>query len=145
MEPDAHPPGPSPLPAGAVILFDGICNFCNRWVDVVIKHDPHGVFRFAAQQSPGGQAMLRARRLSWTTPMSIVLLAGDRVYVDSEAIVRICARLRGPWRACALLAVIPRPVRDAVYRWIAKHRYRWFGVSEACRVPAPDLAERFIT
>jgi predicted DCC family thiol-disulfide oxidoreductase YuxK len=76
---------------------------------------------------------------------SIILVADDHVYIESTAMLRVCARLQSPWRFLALLLIIPRPVRDAAYRWFAKHRYRWFGRSETCRVPTPDVSGRFIT
>jgi predicted DCC family thiol-disulfide oxidoreductase YuxK len=128
----------------AVILFDGVCNFCNAWVNFVIDRDQRGEFCFATQQSPGGQAFLHGREVPAPSLSSIILLADDHVYIESTAMLRVCARLQSPWRFLALLLIIPRPVRDAAYRWFAKHRYRWFGRSETCRVPTPDVRGRFI-
>jgi predicted DCC family thiol-disulfide oxidoreductase YuxK len=127
-----------------VILFDGVCNLCNAWVDFVIDRDPCGEFKFAPLQSAVGQKHLRAHGLVSSTPSAIVFVAGGRIYIGSSAILQICARLRGPWRYLALLSVIPLPVRELVYGWVARHRYRWFGRSGVCRVPTPDLKERFI-
>lgn len=128
----------------AVILFDGVCNLCNAWVSFVIDHDRSETFAFGAQQSPGGHAMLDALHYTGPDLAGIILVTDGRVYTDSTAILEICARLPRPWQFAAFLRVIPRPVRDAVYRWIARHRYRWFGRTPACRVPTPELQRRFL-
>ncbi|HEV2439470.1 MAG TPA: DCC1-like thiol-disulfide oxidoreductase family protein [bacterium] len=127
-----------------IILFDGVCNLCNAWVNFVLDRDPSGTFSFAAQQSAAGQAMIGARGLGGAPLTAIVLVADERVYVGSSAILEICARLGNPWRALAVLRVIPRPFRDFLYGFVARRRYRWFGKSDTCRVPAPDIKRRFI-
>lgn len=127
-----------------VILFDGVCNLCSAWVNFVIDHDASGHFYFAAQQSAAGQAIMRAHDLTGRRLSAIVLVAGERVYIGSSAILQICARLRQPWRILAVLRIIPRPFRDVVYGQVARHRYRWFGKSDMCRVPRPELKRRFI-
>lgn len=129
---------------GAVILFDGVCNLCNAWVNFVIDRDRAEIFSFGAQQSAGGQAMLGTLHLTGQDLAGIILVAGDRVYTDSTAILEIYARLPDPWKLVALLRFIPRPLRDAVYRWVTRHRYKWFGRSAACRVPTPQLQRRFL-
>lgn len=129
---------------GAVILFDGVCNLCNAWVNFVIDCDQAETFSFGAQQSAGGQALLGALHLEGRDLAGIVLVAGGRAYTDSTAILEICARLPPPWTYLALLRLIPRPVRDAGYRWIARHRHKWFGWSATCRVPTPKLQRRFL-
>ena len=134
-----------PRPDSAVILFDGVCNFCNAWVNFIIDRDQRGEFSFATPQSPGGQAFMRGREVPAPSLSSIILVADDHVYIESTAMLQVCARLQSPWRFLALLLIIPRPVRDAAYRWFARHRYRWFGRSETCRVPTPDVSGRFIT
>ena len=131
-------------PPGAVILFDGVCNLCNTWVNFVIDRDRAEIFSFGAQQSAGGQAMLGALHLTGQDLAGIILVAGDRVYTDSTAMLEIYARLPDPWKLVALLRFIPRPLRDAVYRWVTRHRYKWFGRSAACRVPTPQLQRRFL-
>jgi predicted DCC family thiol-disulfide oxidoreductase YuxK len=128
----------------ALILFDGVCNLCNAWVNFVIDHDRAESFFFGAQQSAGGQAILGALHLKGQDLAGIILVVGSRVYIDSTAILEICARLPRPWKYVALLRLIPRPFRDAVYRWLARHRYKWFGRSAACRVPTPQLQRRFL-
>jgi predicted DCC family thiol-disulfide oxidoreductase YuxK len=128
----------------AVILFDGVCNLCNGLVNFIIDHDRTEIFSFGAQQSAGGQTMLNGLHLGRPDLRGIVLVVGQRVYTDSTAILEIFARLPRPWNFLAALRFIPRPVRDAVYGWIARHRYQWFGRSGACRVPTPQLARRFL-
>ncbi len=128
-----------------VVLFDGVCNLCNAWVNFVIDHDRFGVFVFGAQQSARGRAILEELHLPAPVLAGIVVVAGRRVYTDSAAILEVCARLPPPWRLIGFLRIIPRPIRDAVYRWVARHRYAWFGKSATCRVPAPELEHRFLT
>ena len=127
-----------------LILFDGVCNLCNAWVRFVIRRDPTDVFRFAAQQSPVGQAVIEELMRSAEPLSSIVLIADGRVYTESDAILQIFARLRFPWSWIALLRIIPRQANDACYRFIVRHRYRWFGKTETCQVPSADMRSRFI-
>ncbi len=133
------------VPVGApIILFDGVCNLCNAWVRFVIRRDPTGVFRFAAQQSPVGRAVI-ANHVRGVGPLSgIVLIADGWVYTESDAILQIFARLGPPWSWIALLRIIPRRARDTCYRFIVRHRYRWFGKTETCQVPSADVRSRFI-
>ena len=131
-------------PPAPVVLFDGVCNFCNAWVRFVVRHDPTGIFRFAAQQSSIGQAMIGeyvsdSRQLS-----SVILIAGDSIYTESTAVLEIFARLKPPWSLIALLRIIPRRLRDTCYAFFARHRYRWFGRTDTCQVPSADVGSRFI-
>jgi predicted DCC family thiol-disulfide oxidoreductase YuxK len=127
-----------------LILFDGVCNLCNAWVRFVIRRDPAGVFRFAAQQSPVGQAMIEDHVRDALPLSSIVLIAGRWVYTESDAILQIFACLGAPWSWIALLRIIPRRARDACYRFVVRHRYQWFGKTETCQVPSADVRSRFI-
>ena len=135
------------MPASpTVILFDGVCNLCNGFVQFVIEHDAAGRFRFAALQSAAGQALLREYDLPTPAePDSVVLVAEGRAYTHSAAALGILARLSGRWAALAQVGRwFPRPLRDAVYRLIARNRYRWFGRQEACWLPTPELKARFL-
>jgi predicted DCC family thiol-disulfide oxidoreductase YuxK len=132
---------PSPAP---VILFDGVCNLCNAWVRFVVRHDRAGIFRFAAQQSPIGQAMI-AEHISGSWQLSsVILIAGDSVYSESTAVLEICAQLAPPWSWIRLARFIPRGLRDACYRFVVRHRYQWFGRTDTCQVPSEDVRSRFI-
>ncbi len=128
----------------AVVLFDGVCNLCNGSVNFIIDRDPDGYFRFASLQSEEAEAIMRRAGSSGTTLESIVLVEGDRVFRRSDAVLRIARKLKGPWPALALFTVVPRPIRDRVYDWIARNRYRWFGKRDTCRIPTPELRARFL-
>jgi predicted DCC family thiol-disulfide oxidoreductase YuxK len=127
-----------------VILFDGVCNLCNAWVRFVFRHDPAGVFRFATQQSAVGQTMIREHAIDSPQLSSVILVDGDSVYMESTAVMEICARLSPPWSWITLARIIPRRLRDACYRFVVQHRYRWFGKTDACQLPSAELRSRFI-
>lgn len=129
-----------------VVLFDGVCNLCNATVNFIIDRDPAAELRFASLQSPEGRKLLAAvgHRVPEGDPESILFVDRGRVYERSGAALRIARRLSGAWSLLAVLLVIPAPLRDLVYRWIAANRYRWFGKSDVCRVPTPELRDRFL-
>jgi predicted DCC family thiol-disulfide oxidoreductase YuxK len=133
--------------AAATILFDGVCNLCNGFVQFVIRHDPRGHFRFAALQSELGQALLAAHGQPAGLaggPESVVLLAGGQLYSHSTAVLRIAGQLGGVWRLAAVGWLLPVRWRDALYRYVARHRYQWFGRQESCWLPTPELRARFL-
>jgi predicted DCC family thiol-disulfide oxidoreductase YuxK len=131
-------------PRAPLILFDGVCNLCNGWVRFVVRRDPAGVFRFAAQQSPAGQALIEERMRGAVELSSVILIVDDAAYTESDAVLQILARLGRPWSWVVFLRFIPRRVRDVCYRFIARHRYRWFGKTELCQIPSPEIRSRFI-
>ncbi len=136
-EPGAHP----------VVLFDGVCNLCNAAVQWLIERDPSGRFRYASLQSEVARGLLAARLSEEeiaALPDAIVLIDGAGVYTRSAAALRIAGKLGLPWKALAAFLVVPGFVRDAAYRFIVRNRYRWFGHREACMVPTPELAGRFL-
>ena len=137
-----------PVSSPDIILFDGVCNLCNSLVQFVIRHDPAGRFRFAALQSAAGQALLASQGLDASTialePESVLLFSGGRLYSHSSAVLGIARRLGGLWRLAAVGWVLPRVLRDAAYRFVARHRYRWFGRQESCMMPTPALKARFL-
>jgi predicted DCC family thiol-disulfide oxidoreductase YuxK len=135
------------VPDQAVILFDGVCNLCNAWVLFVIDRDPRARFVFAPLQGDAAVTLLRARGYVGDTasPATVVLVEGERVYDRSTAVLRILRRLGGLWPLLALLLAIPRSVRDPIYDWVARRRYGWFGRSDRCRLPTPELRARFLT
>ncbi len=127
-----------------VILFDGVCNLCNGYVNFVIDRDPESVFKFGSLQSEAGRAYLRKFGMPEDEIKTIVLVDGDRFFVRSSAVVRIAKHLPFPWKIAWLGVIVPAPLRDVFYDLVAKNRYRWFGQSDQCRVPTPELRERFI-
>ncbi len=128
----------------ATILFDGVCNLCNGFVQFVIARDPAARFRFAALQSPAAAALLKDAGVTGALPDSILLVVDRRVYARSAAALRILRGLRFPWPLAFAFIVVPPFIRDRVYDFIAAHRYRWFGRRETCMIPTPDLKRRFL-
>jgi predicted DCC family thiol-disulfide oxidoreductase YuxK len=136
-------------PVSATILFDGVCNLCNGFVQFVIRHDPQGRFRFAALQSAEGQRLLAAHgsplsAAAVASPESVVLVAGGRVYSHSAAVLHIARGLGWPWRLVGVGWLLPGRWRDGLYRFVARNRYRWFGRQESCLLPTPALRARFL-
>ena len=135
----------SPAEAGRpVILFDGVCNLCTGSVRFVIERDARRQFRFASLQSAVAQKLLGAQAHDGDRLESVVLVVGERTYRKSTAALLIARRLDGLWPVLAVFLLVPRPLRDAVYGWIGKRRYRLFGKRDACWRPQPELAERFL-
>jgi predicted DCC family thiol-disulfide oxidoreductase YuxK len=130
--------------AHVIVLFDGVCNFCNRSVNWIIRRDPRGLFRFAPLQSDAGGKLQREFGLDPNALDTLVMIEDGRAYVKSTAALRILRRVRSPWRVLYPLIVVPRAVRDFAYDWFARRRYRWFGKREECMVPSPGVRERFL-
>lgn len=129
---------------GPILLFDGVCNFCNGAVNFLIDRDRRGRLRFASLQSEAAQTLLAQHGLRDLPLSTSVLIEDGRAHVDSEGLLRAIVGLGGAWRLLALLLLIPRAVRDPLYRAFARNRYRLFGKAEVCRVPTPELRARFL-
>ena len=127
-----------------VVYFDGVCNLCNRAVDFIIRHDSAARIRFASLQSAHGQEVLQRLGLSLDELKTIVFEQDGVLYVKSDAALKIAAMLDGPVRMLGCCHWIPRCVRDPLYMFISKNRYRWFGKKSSCRLPRPDEVKRFI-
>jgi predicted DCC family thiol-disulfide oxidoreductase YuxK len=127
-----------------VILFDGECNLCNGFVRFVLPRDSAGRFKFASLQSPFGQQLLSGHSLPTNTLDSVVLAEEGRVYSRSTAVLRILRHISGPWPLLYAFTLVPRPLRDAVYDFIGRNRYRWFGRRESCLMPTPENRNRFL-
>ncbi len=127
----------------SVVLFDGLCNFCDRTVRFVIDNDDKNVFRFASQQSGIGKKLLEEYNAPKDTS-TIVLIEDARVYTRSTAIFRILKRLRSPFSLLYVLIFLPLPLREMGYKLFAKYRYRWFGVKNACELPTPQVQAKFL-
>lgn len=132
------------LPQHPVVLFDGVCRFCNYWVNFAIKKDPGKKLRFASFQSEAGQQLLRQYHIDIAAINSVILIEKEKVYTQSSAAISICKHLGGGWKLFYGLLVIPKFIRDFLYNFIARNRYRWFGKKESCMVPTPDIRERFL-
>ena len=131
-------------PSGSVVVFDGVCLLCSRWVGFISKRDREQRFRFAPMQGATGGSLLRQHGLDPDDPLSLLVVDESGAWTDSEAILRVVSTFGGAWRMAAILRVVPRAWRDAAYRVLARNRYRWFGRRESCLVPTPELRARFI-
>jgi predicted DCC family thiol-disulfide oxidoreductase YuxK len=129
----------------ATILFDGVCNLCNASVQLVIKHDPEAHFNFAAIQSEAGQDLMHQYHIATpATPESLILIEEGKAYQYSTAALRIARKLKSWHRFLYALIIVPPFIRNAVYRFIAKNRYRWWGKQDSCWIPTPELKKRFL-
>lgn len=128
-----------------VILFDGVCNLCNRSVQFVIKRDRNDLFRFAALQSEAGEKLVKERGIDTSKVDSIILIEpGIAYYVKSEAALRIARSLSGIWPVFGVFLWLPGAFRDFFYDLVAKNRYKMFGKQDACMVPTPELKNKFL-
>ena len=127
-----------------VLLFDGVCNLCNASVQWVLKRDRAGQFRFAALQSDAGRQLLAQHGMDADVVDTVVLVFGGRLYTRSDAALEILRHLGGVWAWLSIFRWVPRPLRNAVYNWVARNRYRWFGREETCWLPRPEWKSRFL-
>lgn len=129
---------------GPIVLFDGVCKFCDTSVNFIIDHDRRRRIRFAALQSRTGQALLHRFGLPADRFDSLVLVEGGSCSTRSTAALRIAGYLDLPWPLLGVLLLLPAFLRDGGYDLLAANRYRWFGVLDACRMPTPELQDRFL-
>ncbi|MCW3073056.1 MAG: thiol-disulfide oxidoreductase family protein [Flaviaesturariibacter sp.] len=127
-----------------VILFDGVCQFCNGMINFVIKQDKKGHFRFATLQSEAGQRLLQEYGLDQVGFNSFVLIQNGKAYQRSTASLKVMNGLPWYWKEVQVLRIVPAFLRDQIYDWVARNRYKWFGKKEVCMVPTPDLRSRFL-
>ncbi len=127
-----------------VLLFDGVCNLCNRWVNFVIDRDPQAQVMFAPLQSDAAAKLLDKHKLDRNALDTVVLIDRGDVYRRSDAVLHVAAYLRGPVRMIRIGWIVPRRLRDALYDLVAGKRYRWFGKRSECRVPEPGIKDRFL-
>jgi predicted DCC family thiol-disulfide oxidoreductase YuxK len=129
---------------GAIILFDGVCNFCNGSVNFIIERDKEGYFKFAPLQSEIGQKLLDEYGIDKTLTDSVVLIENEKAYVRTTAALRIARKLNGAWKWFYGFIIVPRLFRDIFYKLFAKYRYRMFGKQDACMLPTPEIRSRFL-
>jgi len=127
-----------------LVLFDGVCNLCTASVQFIIRHDRAGIFYFAPLQSAIGRAICQSRGLDPATVETFMLISGGIMLVRSDAAIEVVSRFGGAWKFVTILRLIPRVARDWIYSTIARNRYRWFGRTEACMIPTPEIKERFL-
>jgi len=127
-----------------ILLFDGHCNLCNAWVNFIIKKDPNKTILFASLQSLAGSRLLEEHKIDTNYIDSLVFIEKERFSVSSTAALRTLSYLSSWESQLKLLLVLPSPLRDLVYRFVARYRYKWFGRREQCMLPTAELKERFL-
>jgi len=127
-----------------VVLFDGVCNLCSSSVIFIIKRDRASKIKFASLQSEFGQEQMRRFNLPASLLNSVLLIKEGKLYQQSNAALEITRMLDGVWPLLFIFKIVPRFLRDIIYDWIAKNRYRWFGKKEECMIPTPEMKARFI-
>lgn len=132
------------ITAHPILIFDGVCVLCSANARFILIHDKHGHFRLAAMQGKVGAALLRDAGIDAANPDTIILVDGARVRRESDAVIATFEMLGWPWRIAGMLRIIPVPIRDAAYRWIARNRYRLFGRKHQCFVPRKEWEGRLL-
>jgi predicted DCC family thiol-disulfide oxidoreductase YuxK len=127
-----------------IILFDGVCNFCNGAVNFTIKRNKQNNIRFAALQSDAGRKLVQQYDLPADDMRSFLFIENGKVYNRSTAALRVCRYLKGLWPVCFGLMIVPSFIRNGIYDWIAKNRYKWFGERQECMIPTPEVRARFL-
>ena len=127
-----------------ILLFDGHCNLCNAWVQFIVKRDSAGTIRFASLQSGAGRRLLEEHKIDEDYIESLVFFEEERFSVNSNAALRTLSYLDDWQKHLIFLTVVPRSLRDLVYRFIARNRYKWFGRREQCMIPTTELSKRFL-
>jgi predicted DCC family thiol-disulfide oxidoreductase YuxK len=127
-----------------IILFDGVCNFCNYWVNFIIDRDNENEFKFAALQSEAGKKTLNKFNLDMEDFDTFILVEGENYFTKSTAALKIAQKLSCPVKILYLLIFIPKFLRDFIYSLVAKNRYKFFGKRDVCRIPTEDEKKRFL-
>jgi predicted DCC family thiol-disulfide oxidoreductase YuxK len=127
-----------------IVVFDSLCPLCSANARFILRHDRRRAFRLASVQSEAGRGLYHRFGLDADDPETMLVVDGERLYRDSDAVLVIARGLGRPWAAARLLARVPRPVRDAAYRVVARNRYRLFGRRETCWLPAPEHRDRLL-
>jgi len=127
-----------------LVLFDGVCNLCNNAVDLIIRNDKKGHIKVAALQDQKTKELLKDYKINSDYLDSIILIRGDKVYYKSRAALEITKNLKGLWPLLYVFIIVPAFIRDPIYDFIARNRYRWYGKKETCRLPTPEERARFL-
>jgi len=127
-----------------VVLFDGVCNLCNSSVLFIIRWDANAKLRFASLQSEFGEGQMKRFNLPPSALNSVLFVKNGKLFQKSNAALEIARTLDGLWPLLYAFKIVPLFIRDMVYDWIAKNRYRWFGKKEECMIPTPEMTARFV-
>ena len=128
-----------------LILFDGVCNLCSALVQFVIRHDPAAKFRFAPIQSDLGKEIFQSHGLDPSDLQTFVFIADGKLFLRSDAAIEVVSGFGGAWGIFKIFRFVPRSLRNTIYSFIARHRYRWFGRKEVCMIPTAEIKERFLS
>lgn len=128
----------------AIILFDGVCNLCDNLVKFVIKNDKKNYFKFAPLQSESGRELLDKYNIDKESLDSVVLVENDKAYTHSSAALQLTKNLDAPWFLAYPLIFVPKFIRNPIYNWIARNRYKWFGKKDSCMMPTPEIKAKFL-
>jgi predicted DCC family thiol-disulfide oxidoreductase YuxK len=129
----------------AIILFDGVCNFCNGWVNTVIQRDKKNYFLFAPLQSAKGKQLIEKYQIDISKTDSVILIEHDQSFIKSTAALKVAKHLNGLFPLLYALLIVPAFIRNVVYDYIARHRYKWYGKKETCMIPTAEIREKFIS
>lgn len=127
-----------------IIVFDGVCHLCSGWVRFLLVRDRAQQYQFAAMQGEAGRRLLAAHGLDINNPVSFLLFDGVKGYTDSDAIIRVLTSLGGLWSVMNIFRLIPAPIRNLFYRWVARRRYSLFGKRDICFTPSSEFSSRFL-
>jgi predicted DCC family thiol-disulfide oxidoreductase YuxK len=127
-----------------IVLFDGVCNLCNGFVQTLIRLDPQAKFQFASLQSEFGQDVMRKAQLPLNELNTVILYDNGAIFTHADVPLEIARRLGGFWKLFLVFKIVPRILRNRLYNWVARNRYRWFGQRESCMIPTPELRQRFL-
>ncbi len=128
----------------SIILFDGVCNFCNSAVNFVIKRDKNNLIQFSPLQTEIAHELLARHKLPTENMKSFIFIEEGKSYTQSTAALKVCRYLTGLWPLLYSFIIIPHFIRDGIYKWIAKNRYKWFGQKNECMIPTPELLAKFL-
>ena len=128
----------------SIIFFDGVCNLCEGFIQWIIRRDSDGYFQFSSLQSDFAHAFFEAKKEDLGDLNTVLLYHEGEFYKESDVSFEVIRRLGFPWVLLYPFRLLPRMIRDSIYRWVAKNRYRWFGKKEACMIPTPELQSRFL-
>ncbi len=126
-----------------ILLFDGVCNFCDSTVQFILKHNKSKEIHFASLQSAYGQEILKKAKLPTKDLKSLIFIKDGKIYTKSTGALKLTPYL-GIYKFLYIFMVVPTPIRNFVYDWVAKNRYKWFGQKDACSIPSPETRKRFI-
>jgi predicted DCC family thiol-disulfide oxidoreductase YuxK len=127
-----------------IIIFDGLCNLCNTFVQFIIRIDQNGIFKFTPMQSETAGEIFKQYKIDFKNMDTVILLKNNTIFYQSDAVLEIVKALKYPWKAFYFFKFIPKFIRDGIYNVIASNRYTWFGKRDSCMIPTEDIKSRFL-